>query len=40
MVTLENIMAKPKLLGVINMATFYIIVVVAVLIVATYYSMR
>jgi hypothetical protein len=40
MVTLENIMAKPKLLGVINMTTFTIILVVAVLIVATYYSMR
>jgi len=40
MVTLENTMAKPNNLGVINMVTFYIIVTVIVLIVATYYSMR
>jgi len=40
MVTLENIMAKLNNHGAINMATFYIIVAVIVLIVATYYSMR
>lgn len=40
MVTPENIMVKPNNHGVINMVTFYTIVAVIVLIVATYYSMR
>jgi hypothetical protein len=40
MVTLENIMAKPNNLGVINMVTFIIIVITVVLLVGTYYSMK